>query len=253
MKLQIMILIILLGSFQLVNISAEELFEHNYIGPGGSLSLLPDREETKSISAFYENNKPAYSVEMVFEFPSDESVDWKELYFRLRSISSLGEITYFSEHAGEYRKMFPRAYVIKSSSNKKHVPDYDVNTKFADAEIYAFLEEVVLGSGTYKINYRINDDSIKISLQNTTNLRRIIKIVNRDEFYMDFLFFEDGGHLKVYLFGAYTLKNEFIIRKVLKYPYSTLAKRVYTIFTALIGDFHGAELTADFPEYLREK
>jgi len=252
MKLRIMLLIILLGSFQILNISAEDFFEHNYIGPGGSLSLLPDREEIKSVSDFYKNNEPVYSVEMLYEFPLDSSVDWEELYYKLRSISSLEDVTYFSEHVHEYRKMFPRAYVIKSSSNKKQVSDYDANTEFADAEIYAFLEEVVLGSGTYKINYNINKDSIKILFQNKTNLRRFIKIVDKEEFYMDFLFFKEDGHLKVYLYGAYTLKNEFIIRKVLKYPYSTLAKRVYTIFAALIGDFHGAEISMDFPEYLRE-
>ena len=251
--MRLRIIIMLLGSFLIFNVNAEELFEYNYIGPGGSLSLLPNRDETRSIIDFYEENEPAYAVEMLYEFPSDGSVDWKELYYRLRSISRLGDVIYFSEHAGEYRKMFPRAYVIKSSSSKKPVSDYDVNTEFADTEIYALLEEVVLGSGKYKINYRIKEDSIKISLQNITNLRRIIKIVDKEEFYLDFLFFNDNGRLKVYLFGAYTLKNEFVIRKFLVYPYSTLAKRVYTIFISLIGDFHGVELSMDFPEYFKKK
>jgi len=243
----------LLGSLFISAANAEELIKHNYIIPGESLLLVPDRVETRSMLDFNADNTPAYAVEMLYEFPGTGPINWERLYFDLRSISRLGNVTYFSEHIHEYRKMFPEAYVMESSSSKKAIPDYDDDTDFADAEIFAFLEEVVLGSGKYRINYTLGRDSLQIRIQNTSNLRRSIKIVNKDDLYMNFLFFNDAaGQLKVYLYGAYTLQNKFIVLKALKYPHSTLAKRVYTIFAALIDGFHGADLAIDFPDYLRE-
>jgi len=252
MKIRIIFIIILIGLSLTINISAEDLIKHNYIEPEGSLTLLPNRAEAKSILNFYKINKPAYAVEMLYEFPMNGTISWEELYFKLRSISKLGGITYFSEHSGEYKKMFPKAFVIKSPSKRTAVSDYTENTVFEDAEIYALLEETVLGSAKYRINYTLYENVLEITLQNITNLRHFIKIVNKDNFYLKFLFFEDNGHLRAYLFGAYTLENEFIINKVLEYPYSTLAKRVYTIFVSLIGNFQGSNLSLDFPEYLRE-
>ncbi len=237
--------------------SADELIRHNYIYPGEGLALLPDRSETNSVIEFFRVNRPAYSVEMLYEFPGSGDIDWEELYFSLRSISRLEEVWYFSEHAGKYRFMFPNAYVIESPGNKTRLPDFDADTNFADAELYAYLDDAELKDGRYRVNYSVRTGSIQVRILNASNLRRFIKVVGTGDFYLDFLFFEDyvgsevERRLKVYIYGAYTLKNKFIVLKLLKYPYSTLAKRVYTIFSALIGDFHEADLPVEFPEYLR--
>ena len=243
--------VLLLFLLTALNAGSEEIIRHNYVYPGESLRLIPDREETRTVTNFQKQNHPGYSVEMLYEFPGRGDVDWEKLYFDLRSISRLEELWYFSEHAQKYRYMFPNAYVISSPGNKRRLPDYSSDTEFGDAEIYVYLDDAELKDGKYKVNYSVAADSIQVRIQNATNLRRFIKVVGRGDFYLDFLFFEDEGKLKVYIYGAYTLKNEFIVLKLLKYPYSTLAKRVYTIFSTLIGDFHGADLPQDFPEYLR--
>jgi hypothetical protein len=233
----------------------EILIQHNYVYPGEGLKLLPESAGAGSVTDFFREKCPGYSVEMLYEFPGNREIDWEELYFSLRSVSRLEEVWYFSEHAGKYRYMFPRAYVIESPRSKKRLPDYDDNTKFADAGIYAFLDDAELKDGRYQVEYHILPGSIQVSIQNATSLRRFIKVVDDGDFYVNFLFFENPetpGRLQVYIYAAYSLKNEFIVLKLLKSPYSTLAKRVYTIFSALIGDFHGADLPLEFPGYLRE-
>ena len=234
--------------------SEEPAILHNYTsGDGGSLLLVPELKEADSIKSFFNTNKPDYAVEMLYQFPSTGSVLWRDLYFKLRGISRLEEITYFSERANKYRKMFESAYLIESSRSKKQVPDFTEDTEFSDDSVYAYMEEVVLGKGTYKINYEISDNIISITLQNVSKLSRFIKIVDKENFYLKYIFYQDNEDLKVYLFGAYTLENKLIVGKILKHPHSTLAKRVYTIFIKLIDGFHGLDLDESFPEYLREE
>ena len=233
-------------------VGSEELIEHQYLSAGDALMLIPERTETSSVLAYINNSNPSYAVEMLYEFPGTGEIDWEGLYFKLRSISRLEEVVYFSDHAGKYRKMFPRAYVIESPKNKKRLPDYENGTPFGDAELYAFLDEVVLNNGRYRVNYNVYPGSIQIRLLNINPLRRFIKVVDKEGFYLDFLFYNDAGKLKMYIYGAFTLENENLILKILKYPYSTLAHRVYIVFTALIGGFHGADLPVEFPDYLRE-
>ena len=243
--------IMLLFVFTTLIAGSEEIIRHNYVYPGEALKLIPDREEARTVTNFQLQNHPGYPVELLYEFPGTGDVDWEKLYFDLRSISHLEELWYFSEHAQKYRYMFPNAYVISSPKNKRRLPDYSSDTKFGDAEFYIYLDDAELKGGKYKATYTVSTDSIHVRIQNATNLRRFIKVVNKGDFYLDFLFYEDDGKLKVYIYGAYTLQNEFIVLKLLKSPYSTLAKRVYTIFATLIGDFHGADLPLDFPGYLR--
>ena len=169
------------------------MIQHNYVLPGECLTLLPDQVEGGSIVEFFKENQPGYSVEMLYEFPGAGDIDWEGLYFSLRSVSRLEEVWYFSEHAGKYRYMFPRAYVIDSPGNKRRLPDYDYDTAFADAEIYVFLDDAELKDGRYRVNYTVRPDSIQISIQNATNLRRIIKVVGKEDFYVTFLFFRMPG------------------------------------------------------------
>ncbi len=227
---------------------------HNYTsGDDGFLLLVPELEGTDSIKTFFNNNKPDYAVEMLYKFPSTEVVPWEELYFRLRRISRLEEITYFSEKIHEYRKMFKSAYIIGSIRRKNKVPDFTADTEFKNDTVFAYMDEVVLGKGKYEIKYEITDNAISITLQNVSKLSRFIKIVDKENFYLKFIFYQNEDYLNVYLFGAYTLENKLIVRKVLKYPHSTLAKRVYTIFIKLIDGFHGTDLNESFPDYLREE
>jgi Family of unknown function (DUF6675) len=226
---------------------------HNYTsGEGGTLSLLPDQKGADSIISFFNTNKPDYAVEMLYQFPSTDSILWRDLYFKLRGISRLEEITYFSERKNDYRKMFENAYLIESSRGKKQIPDFTEDTLFDNDSVFAYMEEVVLGKGKYKIDYEVTDKFISITLQNMSKLSRFIKIVDKENFYLKFIFYQEDNHLNVYLFGSYTLENKLIVGKILKYPHSTLAKRVYTIFIKLIEGFHGLDLEEQFPDYLRE-
>ena len=246
------IILFLIALIVIAPAGSEDLFRHNYASPDDGLELMPLRDETLSVREFYNGNKPAYSVEMLYEFPGGGEINWRELYFKLRSISRLEELSYYSEYAGKYRNMFPRAYVMRSARDKTRIPDYSDDTVFGDAEIYAFLDEVELKDGRYRINYSVHPDSIQIRIRNISNLRRFLKVVGKEDFYMDFLFFEENRRLMVYVYGAFTLKNEFIVLKLVKYPSSTLAKRVYMVFSSLIDGFHGAVLPVEFPDYLRE-
>ena len=226
---------------------------HRYLPVQGSnLVLIPDLPEADSVKTFFKENRPSYAVEMLYSFPGKGSVDWKELYFNLRGISKLEEITYFSEHIQKYRKMFKKAYVVSSVSDRKKMPDYRGKHEYKSTVVYDYLDEVVLGKGVYKAEYTIAPNAISIVLQNVTNLSRGIRLIDKNNFYIKFIVYRHGPDLKAYIFGAYTLENEFIVRKVLKYPYSTLAKRVYIIFVKLIDGFYGADLPLDFPQYLRE-
>jgi len=235
--------------------------KHNYVHPGENLKLIPDRTETKSILKFFNENSPDFSIEMLYSFPENpdsdsNNINWEKLYFKLRSISKLENVWYFSEHAGKYRYMFPRAYVIDSPESKQRLPDFNDNTKFENAEIFVFLDDAELKDGRYRVNYYIRPDSIQATIQNVTPLRRFIKVVEKENFYINFLFFTDNENkespLKVYIYAAYSLKNKYIVLKLLKSPYSTLAKRVYTIFAALTGNFNNANLPLEFPDNLRE-
>ncbi len=223
---------------------------HNY--SNSNLVLRPEIEGTESVKSFFSNNRPDYAVEMLYTFPLAEPVIWRDLYIKLGSISTLEEITYFSERIHKNRKMFSRAYLIESVRRNRRIPDNGYGSEFKDYSVFAYLEEIVLGKGIYKIDYSIKETSMSITIRNVSNLSRLIKIVDRDNFYIKFVFYQQDNQLNAYLFGAYTLENKFIIDKVLKYPYSTLAKRVYTIFVKLMDGFHGINLEKDFPEYLRE-
>ncbi len=222
---------------------------YNY--SNNQLVLIPDLEEAESVQSFI-NNKPDYAVELLYQFPLSDPVDWNDLYFKLRGISRLEEIRYFSERIHKNRKMFENAYLVESSRSKKGIPDFSDSTEFKNETVFAFLNEVVLGKGFYRIKYEITADSISFTLQNVSKLSRIIKIVEEDNFYLKFIFYKRGNILNAYLFGAYTLENKPLVEKVLKYPYSTLSKRVYTVFVKLLDGFHGIELSEGFPAYLRE-
>ena len=250
-KIQFFIILILI-SVSIFAVEEPDIL-HNYTsGDGGFLSLIPELEGTRSIESFFYTNKPEYAVEMLYKFPSTEFVLWEELYFKLRGISRLEEITYFSERIHKNRKMFESAYIIKSSRNKKKIPDFTEGTEFTNESVFALLDEVVLGKGTYQIDYEIRDNSISFTLQNISSLSRFIKIVDKENFYLKFIFYEENNSLNVYMFGAYALENKWIVGSILKYPHSTLAKRVYTIFVKLIDGFHGMKLDESFPNYLRE-
>jgi len=236
-------------------LSAQETPEilHRYpSGLTGRLELLPEVPGSEEVAAFFLGTRPVYGVEMLYRFPDSGPVDWRELSRRIRSISRLEEITYFSEHDHENKQMFQEAYFLESERSRSRLDDGQVRDRFQDETLYAVLDEVVLGRGTYKVDYRVEPDSLSMSLQTVGSLHRLVKLVDRGNLRIQYLFYEKEGSLYAYMFGGYTLENEYITRKVLKYPHSTLAKRMYTIFVSQVKGFMGMEMETDFPRYLRE-
>jgi hypothetical protein len=92
------------------------------------------------------------------------------MYNRMRSISLLKGIEYYSVSRKRMRIFYEDAYAINTPGEKKKIPDPLVTEIPATSTVYCYFKDSSFGEYTCSMEYSMEGDSISIRMRNLTQV-----------------------------------------------------------------------------------
>jgi hypothetical protein len=96
------------------------------------------------------------------------------IYNKLRSISTLSGLEYFSASRGRMRTLFKEAYVIDDPGSQRMLPDPLVDRIPGKETLFIYQQDMTFGENTSEAVYRFSDPVISLSLKNLTVMRYLL-------------------------------------------------------------------------------
>jgi hypothetical protein len=190
--------------------------------------LLPRHAVTAGIRRQFQGYSPGVTNEVYFLLPfpgaaggGSESVS-THLYSRLRAISSLSGIEYFSNHFKTTRVLFSEVYEVDNLDSRQRVADRIASSLPVGEERFPIhINDVNFGSGYYEAVFWTADGALSFGFRNRTNLSYFfIPIIGEERVRFQFaaIPLREDGQLLVY--GICAVEANDFIRGLIDLPSS---------------------------------
>ena len=135
-------------------------------------SLLPDIKDKDEVLRRIKEVKPTVGVEVLLYYDSAKynivprQINMLDVYNRMRSVSTLKGVRFFSDSNQKTYTLFKEAYVINENNMK--IPDPLVMEMPRYSKINVFFTDPFLGSYKGNVEYWMADNYLLMYLENTT-------------------------------------------------------------------------------------
>ncbi len=179
---------------------------------------LPDTPLSDRIRRKFEGFDPNVSDEALFIMPLPAKRDDPSLflYNKLRAISSLSGITYFSNRKKETQILFSDVYAIDGLDSKRRIPDRTYSYLPSDERVLIHLEDVNFGSGYYEVSYMTADGAMSFGMKNLTSLKYIFPVIGKENVRFELLVVPLDDALLVY--GACSVEAAGFVKSLIHLP-----------------------------------
>jgi hypothetical protein len=136
-----------------------------------ALSLLPNSPSAKGILASRATLAPQYTFEMLaqIKLPAplkklDKDKRDLAIYNRIRAVSTLKGIKYFSETFNKERVLYDECFRISQPGSRAPLPDSLVTAIPKDASFYVHERDASFGDGDMRLGYRYENGEMVMTL-----------------------------------------------------------------------------------------
>ncbi|MDA3956387.1 DUF6675 family protein [Oceanispirochaeta sp.] len=193
--------------------------ELNFVEDSPVVSLMPDFESKSRLEEELRRFEPSGVVELLYTMPLPElknSEGSKEdmLLHILQSMSAISTLEGIEYWSGSRKKMYlylEEAYVVeKNKSSKKSADPVFTTLPDEPRTISVFQKDTTFGKAWYDVSYEVRNDSIRLSMINTTTIRYKFFPVLRDErLLIELIVIPREKDLLFYGLAAFRLGNTF--------------------------------------------
>ena len=212
-------------------------------GKNDRLVYLPQIAQSQDLMSTVQDMNPDYGVELLAlyqdgthdQMSSDQML---QVYNRLRSISSMAGIRYFSTTRKKMRTLLEESYVVTAPRGGERIPDPIVSQIPARSTIAVVQRDTTFGKNTYSIEYTTHPGQIMTATTNVTTMR-----------YLALPFIRPGGfsiHIvcfprqdRILFYGLISVRTTFFLNipSVRKSFYNRI-KAMYTWFASAMAEQH---------------
>lgn len=172
-----------------------------YKSQNPKLTCYPDNMLGREASEFVSKIQSVFLVESLYLYKKPESakeVSVKEVGKILRSLSTLKGIQYYSETSNKFKELYKESYVTEKSNKKVVLPD-PVGDLTGELEIYALMEDNMLGKNLYRFLYMEDGNATGFYANNIDKMHfGLIKIVEPENMRISLIVTDLGDYLLAY-------------------------------------------------------
>lgn len=165
------------------------------------LTCYPDNLLGNRASEFVNKIQSVFLVESLYLYKKPDSaneISVKEVGKILRSLSTLKGIQYYSETSKKFKELYKESYVTEKNNKKVVLPD-PVGDLTGELEIYALMEDNMLGKNLYRFLYMEDGDSTGFYANNIDKMNfGLIKIVEPENMRISLIVTDLGDYLLAY-------------------------------------------------------
>lgn len=165
------------------------------------LTCYPDNLLGSRSAEFINEIQSVFLVESLYLYKKPDSakeISVKEVGKILRSLSTLKGIQYYSETSNKFKVLYKESYVTEKTNKKVVLPD-PVGDLTGELEIYALMEDNMLGKNLYRFLYMEDGDSTGFYANNIDKMNfGLIKIVEPENMRISLIVTDLGDYLLAY-------------------------------------------------------
>lgn len=211
------------------------------------LIFVPDTPSAGEIYRSFQNLGPDVVTEALYLIPYTDEIDSVnlELYRLLRNVEDISDVIYHSSRRDAYIPLFDDVYPIESENRRKKVELQEVDSIPPSETLYLYMDEVNLGSAYYSLDYEFQEDTMMMTLKNSSVIRKVVKIADKGEFDIKLNIIPVDEGFLVYGLCQVKLSNRNLVNNMLD-PYSAFYKRMYALEIWIYNTLHGTDKRPDF-------
>lgn len=165
------------------------------------LTCYPDNLLGNKASEFISEIQSVFLVESLYLYKKPDSakeISVKEVGRILRSLSTLKGIQYYSETSKKFKELYQESYVTEKNNKKVVLPD-PVGDITGELEIYALMEDNMLGKNLYRFLYMEDGNTTGFYANNIDKMHfGLIKIVDPENMRISLIVTDLGDYLLAY-------------------------------------------------------
>ena len=190
----------------------------SYADGRSEFKYLPKTALSGKVREKFQGFDPNVSDEALFLLPLPEKSGDLSLYLynKLRAISTLSGITYFSNRKKETLVLFSDVYAIDSLNSKKKIPDKTAWVLPAEERIPIHLEDVNFGGGYYEVSYMTADGTLSFGMKNLTSLKYFFPVISKENVRFELLVIPLDKELLLY--GTCSVEAADFVKSMIHLP-----------------------------------
>ena len=230
-------------------VAEEEVFRLDRNQEG--IKLLPEAGISGEFQLRTDSLGPDVFTEGLYliPYPDGKSEIDLEIYNITRKVSAISEVIYKSHRKDAYVPLFDDVYAIDNLKDNNPLPDPLVTGIPFNDSVLMHMKEVNLGSALYETEYIWDGRNLGFFLENQTNLRKIIKVVGKEDMQISMILMPvDEGYL-VYGACGIKLSNSNAVYSMMD-PYTGFYRRMYAMVTWIYNTMHDTDRLPDLKQPL---
>lgn len=146
------------------------------IEPGGAPGLLPRVAAAEAVLRELEGLELTVGAETLLlidtpraDLRSPQGMLW--LYNRLRAVSGMEGLEYWSASRKRMRTLFTDSYAVDSPEGGRRLPDPLVGQVPAESRIFVYQKDLSFGENVHRVDYRFDGGSVQMTMRNLETIR----------------------------------------------------------------------------------
>jgi Family of unknown function (DUF6675) len=208
----------------------------SFVEDTSELVLMPDIQEKVVFEDELKDLKPSGIVELLYRMPLPDVAEEDMMLHILQSISEISTLKGIEYWSGSRQAMYPYlsdAYAVEKKRSNKVIDD-PVFTSLPKKPqtLSVFQEDTTFGKAWYDVTYTVSDDTIRLSMINSTIIRyKMFPVLRNERLRIEMIIIPGEEELLFYGMAAFRLGETFGIKMRLDQSFDHRMSSLQTWFS----------------------